>query len=156
MVDPVGDQEFGPPHNPSPKPRMFNVYVKEKKLFGCVKCSKHYFSFICRRPSCSSWYQYCWGVNKVISSTSPHRCGWTKGYSDLKIENYYFWFLHVSMKWYCMTNLSIARSFYYFQNSEITLFTPQQYWLYIENSRFGWGCPNLLIPAGSTIVQYTF
>jgi hypothetical protein len=26
-----------------------------------------------------------------------------------------------------MTNLSIAGSFYYFQNSEITLFTPQQY-----------------------------
>ena len=42
---------------------------KERKetVFGCVKCSKHYFSFIYLRPSCSSWYQYCWGVSKVIS-----------------------------------------------------------------------------------------
>ena len=31
MVGPVGDQEFGPPHNPSPKPRMFNVYVESGK-----------------------------------------------------------------------------------------------------------------------------
>jgi hypothetical protein len=33
---------------------------RKETVFGCVKCSKHYFSYICQRPSCSSWYQYCW------------------------------------------------------------------------------------------------
>ena len=27
---------------------------RKETVFGCVKCSKHYFSFICQRPSCSS------------------------------------------------------------------------------------------------------
>ena len=31
MVDPAGIRRFGPPHNPSPKPRMFNVYVESGK-----------------------------------------------------------------------------------------------------------------------------
>jgi hypothetical protein len=31
MVDPAGIRRFGPPHNPSPKPRMFNIYVESGK-----------------------------------------------------------------------------------------------------------------------------
>ena len=31
MVDPAGIRRFGPPHTPSPKPRMFNVYVESGK-----------------------------------------------------------------------------------------------------------------------------
>ena len=32
MVDPAGIRRFGPPHTPSPKPRMFNVYVESGKI----------------------------------------------------------------------------------------------------------------------------
>jgi hypothetical protein len=44
MVDPAGIGRFGPPHTPSPKPRMFNVYVesgKKKTLnwFDLVQCN---------------------------------------------------------------------------------------------------------------------
>ena len=31
MVDPAGIRRFGHPHTPSPKPRMFNVYVERGK-----------------------------------------------------------------------------------------------------------------------------
>ena len=31
MVDPAGIRRFGPSHTPSPKPRMFNVYVESGK-----------------------------------------------------------------------------------------------------------------------------
>ena len=38
MVDPAGIRRFGPPHNPSPKPRMFNVYVESgKKTLNLVR-----------------------------------------------------------------------------------------------------------------------
>jgi hypothetical protein len=30
-VDPAGIRRFGPPHIPSPKPRIFNVYVESGK-----------------------------------------------------------------------------------------------------------------------------